>query len=621
MNYINPCTTYISLSDLATTSDQSHYLENVETVGIFTEKNKGLVDYGCYAFSDRTIINGLTYVNPASLVPSRVYLLQNLLDDIGLSLRNKSKREVSVWNSVIRHLKPFFYWLDNESWIKSIHSDFYLEQLYDEYTDYLLEIKSKNTDNHDWTSRQQHAAKKFLSLASSTPKFVVGRGAPKLIRPISQPVSPPNESDVTANLSMAYQLFTQLSAFVLNKAPYPFELTIPKETVFILPCTTWTLNKSRLSTRDQMDSPNWCWDYRLGTLNTVEFVQKKYGYKPTIARRELARASNRLQKANVDFRHIRRMNLASLAQDAFQILILSATGVNLETLRDIPWNSDVISVPSERQGFRIFKARAGKEIYFEIQSSFIPLLNSYLKLRLFILNGLSCSLLFFRVYKGKALKIDDQFLPTYYDTIQKMLAPDLPRLTATEYRKYKANWVLDRKGPIVASLVAQNRLETFHKSYASSSKKNQQVEFTAFFSYITDLTQGAFHEEQKTPTGGCAGDKIPTDLIVGKGVEKNCKTYWGCLFCSNYVLHADNEDLYKLKSLEYCLTLIEHSSQNFTDALQETLDQAKAYISLILSESPELQSASDEIDKKLLDGTLYPYWQAYVDLWTLTGQI
>lgn len=621
MNFINPCRNIISVQELIDNQDLSQYLNVIETIGILTEKNKTFIDFGSYAYLNRKTIGGCTHVNPSSLDPARVCLLQNLLDDIANDLRSGQKRIISIWSSDLYHLKPFFSWLDCEASNNSLSNEYELNSRYAEYTKHLLMLKSQNQNLDDFTSRRQHAARKFFRLASTNPKFSLGQGVPVIARPEGRPVPPPEEAAVTENLTMAYQLFTQLSDFVLSAAPFPFTLKLPKESVTVLPCTTWVLTKSRLSQRDSMQSPNWRWDYETGSINSVEYVQKKYGYKPSKAKDEVAKAVKNLVSANENAHHNKRHLLASWAQTGFQILMLSATGMDLESFRNIPWSNDIISVPSERQGFRVYKARAQKYVYFEIQSAFVPLLNKYLKLRSYILNGKNSNYLFFRIQNETPFRICDQFLQTYHDRVSHMLDASMPRITSTEYRKYKATWVLDTKGTQVASLVAQNTHRVFSNRYSSSAKKTRQKEFTRLYTYLTDLSETVIDDTINTPSGGCVGGQTPIDIGTNIGLEKDCSTFWGCLFCTHYALHADAEDLYKLRSMTYTIEVVRDNSFDFTPELSETLSRAKYYTSLILEQNPDLIATDKKIDEQLAEGSLYSYWQAYINLWALTGKI
>ncbi|OWP72928.1 hypothetical protein CEC48_04405 [Pseudomonas sp. K2I15] len=301
--------------------------------------------------------------------------------------------------------------------------------------------------------------------------------------------------------------------------------------------------------------------------------------------------------------------------------MLSATGMDLESFRNIPWSNDIISVPSEQQGFRVYKARAQKYVYFEVQSAFVPLLNKYLKLRSYVLNGKNSKYLFVRIHNGIPSKICDQFLQTYHDRVSHMLDASLPRITSTEYRKYKANWVLDTKGTQVASLVMQNTHRVFSNRYSSSAKKIRQKEFTKLYAYITDLSESEIDDTINTPSGACIGGQVPIDIGTNIGLDKDCSTFWGCLFCVHYALHADAEDLHKLKSMAYTIEVVRDNSSDFTPALSETLNRAKYYINLILEQNPDLIVTDRIIDKQLADGSLHSYWQAYVNLWALTGKI
>ena len=73
--------------------------------------------------------------------------------------------------------------------------------------------------------------------------------------------------------------------------------------------------------------------------------------------------------------------------------------------------------------------------------------------------------------------------------------------------------------------------------------------------------------------------------------------------------------------MAYTIETIRVNSLDFTPALAATLERVKFYIKLILEQNSDLIAIECEIDKQLANGSLHPYWQAYIDLWALTGKI
>lgn len=593
-------------------------LNEIKTIGIETHNKKAVLAFGCYAFRNRIERDGKQLVAPESLDTDRVHLLQNLLDEIASDLRTGRMKKITVWTSVLRHLKPVFHWLDNVATNNDLGNTESINKRYEEYTKYLIHHRQDFEDTTRYLL--QKSARRFFFLAAHGPSHSLGQGVPR-ITPKSNAVLPPNENAVTENLAIAYQLFTQLSDFVLNTLPYPFGLNLPNETVKVLPCTIWALPRQRLARRTELTNGNWIWDYESGTINSVEFVQQHYGYSKRVANREIKKAESQLELANSATRSIHRLRMASLAKEAFQVLMLSATGANPSPFRKFPWTTDIISTPSERQGFRIYKDRASKEVYFELQSSFIPLFNKYLKLRQYLLNGKHCETLFFREHKSVIRKIHPLFLYTYHIKVTSMLAPDLQAITPTEYRKYKCNWVLDRHGPIIASTVMQNTPSVITMNYGGANKKKQQTEITSFFSYMANISKEQLSRITTTASGGCLSQGSPKENGSYQGIEKDCTNYWGCTFCGNYVLHADEEDLFKLHSISTVIGLAKESSIDFSTELEQTAQRVSDNIAMILEKRPDLLSSNHELIEKVSNGYLHPFWQAQVDLWAIIGKI
>lgn len=618
MTYKNPCATVMSLDELLTDDSWKVVLDEIQTVGIETHNKKTFLDFGCYAFRDRVESDGKQLVKLESLDSNRVALLQNLLDEIASDLKTGRMKKLTIWTSVLRLLKPIFHWLDNIATDNYLGNSQAIKARYEEYTNYLLYHRK----DLGGTSRYnlQRCARSIFLHAAPGPIHSIAQGVPQ-IRRRSNAVLPPDEKAVTENLAMAYQIFTQLTDFVLNTLPYPFDLNLPNEIVKILPCSIWALPNHRLAQRSELINGNWIWDYESGEINSIDFIQQHYGYSRRVAEREYKKAEHQLNRSNTETRSIYRLRMASLAKGAFQTLMLSATGANPSTFRKFPWGTNVISTPSERQGFRTYKDRASKEVYFELQSSFTPLLKKYLKLREYLLNGKYCETLFFREHKSAIRKIPTQFLDLYYKQVSSKLDPSLPAITLTEYRKYKCNWVLDRHGPIIASTVMQNTPHVVTMHYGGSNRKKQQSELTGYFSYMAKISQERLNNIITTASGACLDRGSPRENGSYQGLEKNCTNYWGCFFCENYVLHADEEDLFKLHSISAVLGFAMEGSIDLSDELKQTADRVGENILMILEKRQDLLSSNQKIMNRVSDGYLYPFWQAQVDLWAVMGKI
>lgn len=616
---IDPCNHAISLDDLLADEYWIGYLENIENIAILTPERQSVVDFGCYVYSDRDVIDGFTLVNPDSLSSYRRIFFSNLLDSIADSLR-RGTRQITIRNNYLSCFPNFFKWIDAPEQPLKFDCDADANACYKGFTSYLYQRVNNGSLTPNQAKRIQHAAKQTLLWGlEDNRRFAMG--VPNLKHYRSNPIIPPEEFVVTENLSLATCLFEQIADFLLEHRDYPLDLALPDETVKVIPAAMWMMHAARVERRAEMKSPNWLWNYETGMFNTIGFVQEKYGYTESIAIRELNRAKKQLRTANANPKSAPRIRLAYWACTAFQLIMLSVTGADLESFRNFPKVEKMLSMPSLRHGFRTFKNRANKEVEFEVEAIFLPSLQKYSRLRKFILGDLDCEFLFFRIHKGQALRISDKFLQDYFLLAKHMIAPNIPKVTARELRKYKMHWMLEHQGTIIASDAAQNSIPVFEKHYSEPTKNQTVKEFTAFYSYIRHLTDSAVSAIEPSPAGGCL-EKHPVKVTnLDAVLEPNCNNFWGCFFCEHYVLHADADDLYKLKSIEYLLQEIEKSESGLSAELKLTLSRVTHYIDKITQHSPRLRDAGIALDLKIQSGYLHPFWDAQLNLLAALGKI
>jgi hypothetical protein len=96
-------------------------------------------------------------------------------------------------------------------------------------------------------------------------------------------------------------------------------------------------------------------------------------------------------------------------------------------------------------------------------------------------------------------------------------------------------------------------------------------------------------------------------------IEPNCRTQYGCLFCENYVCHADQEDAHKLLSLQYVVTAVRHLSASI-DHAESLFKEISVRIDLILEEVSKRSEKNERMITTLAArvkelGELTPFWE------------
>src|SRR5207253_5824849 len=129
----------------------------------------------------------------------------------------------------------------------------------------------------------------------------------------------------------------------------------------------------------------WAYDYSNGRLATIQELLPHYGSRNAWG--ALFRAQSAIAAANADLQNRSRRDRAMVAHNAFVLMFIANTGMNLAQVLELSWCTDY-EVGVERQGFRAMKGRAGnKAVHFEITAAFLPKLKRYLALRHYLLNG------------------------------------------------------------------------------------------------------------------------------------------------------------------------------------------------------------------------------------------
>lgn len=117
-------------------------------------------------------------------------------------------------------------------------------------------------------------------------------------------------------------------------------------------------------------------------------------------------------------------------------------------------------------------------------------------------------------------------------------------------------------------------------------------------------------DSEETPMGGCK--KLVPKLHEGftDELEKpHCSNPSSCLFCENYVVHSDREDIRKLLSLKKILSI--------SDKYEETLVITKRIneiLKILYEKYPETRDDFITIAQSVERGEFDEYWQDHLNL-------
>jgi hypothetical protein len=448
----------------------------------------------------------------------------------------------------------------------------------------------------------------------------------------SEPATPPCERAQAKSLSLCHSLFNGFADLVLNGKQYPYRLQMPKylgldrDFLWVFPSIRWCMPAHIVAKRTELGNPYWANDYENGRVANADEIAPHYSVnsesatdarKISVAQSGVSKAEASIEAANNDPMHFHRRNVAMLAHNAFVLLFIANTGMNMAQVRELRWSGEY-KVGAERQGFRAVKWRAGgSTISVEIQLVFLPSFRRYLELRAYLLQGASSEHLFFSIGRNCAESpkaINERLIVGLFKTL-KMLDESITVVLPRQWRAAKSDWFLRTTDPAITSEALQNSEATVLKHYSTGSPMRALEEMGKFFAQVSEaalkktvVSNGSGQETAtEGPVGACVAFGIPNGYTTNVPVTPDCKRPEGCFFCEHYRVHADAEDTRKLLSCRYCIL---HVSQS--EAAQDFFRPILYRIQTLLDEIGSRKGNEGLVERVQREvetnGELTPYW-------------
>ncbi|MGY3958991.1 hypothetical protein [Aeromonas popoffii] len=355
------------------------------------------------------------------------------------------------------------------------------------------------------------------------------------------PTDPPDERDVKQLLSICKCSFNSIATFIVESMPYPYMITMQdvqstQERVWIFPTVQWMKN---LETKNRQGVYN----HSSGGLYDLEEIKHLYTSERN-AKAAIRNAKKLIDLANSDPMHTSRLGVYNFAVFSFIHLFLANTGMNLQQLIMLEWDA---SYSTERVSHRFYqvKARSGnKNVYFEIQGSFLPIFKRFISLRNFILGGKEFKYLFFTFSKIRGwqpVKIQWGSLYQFNKQLSRVF-DSIPNITSRMWRAFKSEWYIQNSDVAVTAMALQNTVDTVKKRYVNGSSTKGINEMSFFLEQLSKVTivEPGRVVGSATSIGGCSV-MHESNLII-----PDCFKPESCLFCDKYVIHADHDDILKI---------------------------------------------------------------------------
>lgn len=521
----------------------------------------------------------------------------------------------------------FINWCDSNQHSNVLSAEESARVAFRGYVENLRRLVSQNQIGNDTAARNQVRTLDILEDYLNVEHL--SRGINLLMRSGHLDESTPVPDDAAQEKVLAWCtcLLNGFSELIVDRKPFPFRLAVPKylnwpnDSLWVFPLKRWCEPPDTESDTNYRN-----YDYRNGRVRTQKEVKEMYGKTkyPSDNNRNNKSAHKYIVEANQDFFHHERIARGMLAVQAFLLMFIASTGINLAQALEMPWNEELEEASrkpaTERQQFRTIKYRANSCLMsFEIGIEYMPHLRRYLQLRKHLLIGRRCDYLFFSysfsrtIFESGPIPLQSSALKQCFKTL-KRLSPTLPKVLARQWRAAKQDHVIRNHDPATAARVMQQSQITALRKYSNGSEVSQQIELSSFFSHVEKVVIEKGQEIAGSETrsvGICISPQHPKAIAENLPVKPDCKGSEGCLFCDKYRAHADDTDVRKLLSARYCIRKTSHltSNQEQFDRLFGRILQRIDFILLEIKrhDLKMVEKVEQEVD---IEGEMTPFWSA-----------
>lgn len=592
---------------------------------------KGTLDIGSLCFL-RRVLDGPSRrrtdgrrVDLSSLDLDRTEQVRKIIQYVADRYTHGSISPITAHFETSVGIVNFMDWADVAGHHQACHNAYSARVAFVDYVDSLWERLLRKEIKSGTAARFCNYPLQFLSNFLEVDDLHQGLNLPKKNNGDSQPTEPPVEANQAKALSLANSFFHGLADLVLKKLDYPYQLGLPKYLgwssgcMWVFPMNEWFRTPLEIEAYKIKKDHSSAYNFAEGRVNALHEVLHKHSVR-TNAQQSVRRAAENLSAANNNARHTYRLASGMQALQAFTLLFIAHTGMNLEQVRTLEWGGEY-EVGTVRQKFRVVKWRAhGKQQSFEIQSTFLADFKRFLELRSYLLNGRECRWLFFSL-GIRGLGQPGQM--KYYaprQMYQRLMRIDttLPVITPRQWRSANVDWMLRKEVPLsVAADVVQNSEETLKEAYVAGSSETHRTEITAFLDKVSTIVLEGTQGSQEGPVGRCTDYGRPKADGTSSSVSPDCRNPEGCFFCDNYKVHADEHDVRKLISCRFCIQKtsslaanVEHFDSVFGEILSR-IDELLFEIGRRIQEPELISNITRSVE---VFGELDDYWAAKLEL-------
>ena len=595
------------------------------------------VDIGSLAYSVRVepdwrqVVAGKPImVDMNSFQEYRRELIRSIVDSFFIS----GSRERSILFSC-KNYRYVIDWCDTNGFSDVFCSVDSTRKAYLAYNDYLRdEILVRGALKPSTCAGRQSFFVQLIKMMFGSDEAHITHGVPTIRAGAHMRPEPPRENEVAGYVSVCVDLAKNFSRFVLEGDTFPLETQCAGEKVVVFPSMTGLLTPITV-----VSSVNKIYNYSECRLATIEEYVAKTGYPPSVCARGINAAQRTIDQANSDLRHQQRIRLASFAMNAYVCLFSLLTGAMPAELAQFDID-DALEIEKSlvKREFDSVKFRAGgkKTRYVIGRGPGLQLLRDYLKIRSWLLDGKYYKHLFFSLerkgsYTGGVKALSQNFSYEFHDKLKGVfLHADFVNIAPSRGRKYKSLVLHQLKSTPDKVSAVLNHTEMMNvSSYAETTVDRFEKEFQVYWRSVRRAGERvraqAESNESPTAVGHCDEINHPEQISEVVPIELSCRTQYGCLYCINYVCHADEEDVHKISSLQYVISVVKELAVDI-DHADRMFQGLSVRIDFLLDEISKTSSAAsvmvDRIKYRVFElGELTPFWESRLQRYEFMGVV
>lgn len=611
-------------------------------------KNAKPIDLGCFCFSKRMErklgwnTNRETQALPVvleSFIEHRREFVARYLDKIAVS----GLRDESICSD-IRAIMRTFDWADANNHTDFLASEEAAEQAYIGFTDYLYhQIQNDKLGVNTAARCQKVFMQHVIGLMFPDAEYRIKRKTYH-IKEQNNVVRAPSQHDVREYLDYLVPFIRGLRKALMND-DFPLIIKDGKCNIHLFSSTNSPVYSP--SIHGGNSSIFGIFDLANGRLLSLEeYVDHKVtqslannpdikSTKSTLRtsyKSEYRRALKSFNTANTDKKNsFYRIFWAQKVIRGYAQLLQFLTGMNPSQLVNLKYE-DAISVSKgdvKKDLVAIkYRARGRVESYPLGGAKGLKSLREYLEFRDWLLGGEQYDLLFFTNLDrcgvvNLPVPLRSDFQSRFYKQLKGKLFPEhVKNISLSAARKYK-NIALEHIGATeeMAASHLNHSLETNRRHYSAPNIDDSTRELAEFWGavkrsaeQIKVIASDADISDQEITVGHCEDLGNPKVLDQDSPLAPNCQTQFGCLYCENYVCHADAEDLRKLMCLKYVIKAVREQADEFQaadDLFRGLCLRIEAVLVRMVTLYPEMDETIDAVRNEVFDlGILTPFWES-----------